>query len=405
MQMIYAIWVIFFVSLFVILWSYAGYPFFLLVFSKVFRKEHRFDDHYTPPVTFLITAHDEEETIEAKIENTLDIDYPKDRLEIIVVDDCSSDSTQNIVKKCGSSGIHLIAQEVHKGKASAINRGIEHASNEIIVITDANAMLKRDALKKIVRHFIDAAVGGVCGRFVPRSIKGNDIEKGESLFWRIQKTIRTMETDLDSVVVLSGSLSAVRRRLLTCVFEDSLAEDFDYTLQIRRKGYRLVYESKAVMWKTSPSNVEDLVIQKKRQTIGTLQSLFKHRNMLFNPKYGWYGAFVLPFHKLFQVLSPIFLVLLFASSSILFLLTQSFPLLCLLYVEFLVLIFMFSSTIFLSVKPHDEIRPVILSKYFLILCAIVLLSWVDYLRGDYQVTWKKIESSRRLKTRNVPPLR
>ena len=388
------LWIVFILSFLGILWMYVGYPFFLTIVSKIFRKEHHYDDSYTPMVTMMILTHNEAKTIEAKIKNTLELDYPKHKLEIFVVDDGSTDATQEIVKRYVPDGIKLILQETRKGKASAISYGLKYASNDTIIITDANAIVNKNAVRKIVRHFADPMVGAACGRFVTKPMNESDMGRGESIFWRIEKIIRTKETDLDSVIVLSGALTAIRRGIVTIISEDNLAEDFDYTLEIRKEGYRVVYEPDAIMWKLSPSNVKDMVTQKKRQTIGTLQTLIRHRMMLFNPKYGWYGALILPSHKLLPTLSPFLFTLLFASSCLLYLLTQFHLMLFLFYLELFVLIFSVASTMVLNVKPKVKFIPFISSKYFLVLHMIVLLGWWDYLRGNYQVTWKKIESSR-----------
>ncbi len=372
-------------------WTWIGYPIFLFFASKLFRKKHLISDSYMPKVTLMIMSYNEAKVIEKKIKNSLELDYPKDKLEIFVVDSASNDGTQDIVKKY-SKDVKLIEQSERKGKASAINYGMKHTSGDIIMITDSNAMMNQQAIKKIARHFSNEKVGGVCGRFEARDIRDTSIGAGGSIYWKIEKFLRKHESDIDSAIHMSGEITAFRKGVIKKVDESSLSEDFDIAIRIRRAGYRIIYEPEAIAYEPAPENVKDLLTQKKRITIGTWQELIKHKQVLFNPKYGWYGLVILPSHKLFQVCTPFFLFFILLFSGLLFFMTRDILICGFLLVQ--LLFYLMTIISFIPLKLFEKNLVFVLFKYFMTTNCILLLGWFDYIRKKKIVTWKKIESSR-----------
>lgn len=382
-------------SVFCIFWTFAGYPLALPILSKLINsKKHIASDSFLPTVTLMIMTYNEAKTINAKIRNSLAIDYPYDKIEIMVVDSASTDGTQNIVKKFES--IKLLEQDTRNGKASAINFGVGHASGEIIIITDANAMFEKESVLRLVKHFADETVGGVSGRFDAYVSNNTSISRGGSFYWKLEDHMRKWEGNIDSPVTMVGPISAFRKDILDHVDEKNLAEDFDLAVGVRKKGYRIIYDRSAVSSEPAPSVVNDVFIQKKRIVIGTLQTLIKNSSMLFNPKYGWYGTLILPSHKLFQMLSPFFFIALFVSTFGYYSITHSIVAGSILYLQIFGYALSIISGIILHFKPSLTFILFTLFKYVAILQIVVLAGWWDYIKGDYQVTWKKIESSREL---------
>ena len=387
--------IIMIVSLLCIFWTYAGYPLSLWLLSKLI--EHRkilYDCTFFPVVTLMVMTYNEARTIEEKIKNSLAIEYPADKMEIMVVDSASTDGTPDIVKKF--KNVRLMEQDSRKGKASAINFGIEHARGEIIIITDGNTMFNKEAVSRLVRHFADFNVGGVSGRFEAYASKNTSISRSVSFYWRLEDYLRKWEGYIDSPVTMAGPISAFRKDILGHVDETNLVEDFDIAVSSRRKGYRIIYDPSAIAYEPAPSVLKDLFIQKKRIVIGTLQTLMKHRTMFFNPKYGWYGTFILPSHKLFQMLSPFFFASLFISSLIFYITTRSTAASFILYLQLIGYVLSIISHIILNSRSNITIPCLSLTRYLAILQIIILSGWRDYIIGNYQVTWKKIESSREL---------
>ena len=378
---------------FLVLWTWIGYPMFLFLASKLFRKKHLISESYMPKVTLMIMSYNEAKVIEKKIKNSLELDYPKNKLEIFVVDSASNDGTQNIVKKY-SKQVKLIEQGERKGKASAINYGMKYSSGDIIMITDSNAMINQQAIKKIARHFSNKKIGGVCGRFEARDIRETSIGAGGSIYWKIERFLRQNESMIDSAIHMSGEITAFRKGVIKKVDESSLSEDFDMAIRIRRAGFRILYEPDAIAYEPAPENINDLLTQKKRITIGTWQELIKHKNVLFNPRYGWYGLVILPSHKLFQVLTPFFMIFILICSALLCIMTND-SLMCI----FLIAqgIFYFLTAIsFLPFKIIEKSPLFVFIKYFMATNWILILGFFDFIRKKRIVTWKKIESSRNI---------
>ncbi|MBT4540684.1 glycosyltransferase [Candidatus Woesearchaeota archaeon] len=399
-----ALYTILFLSLILIGWTFIGFPAFLIFFSSFLKKHHFLNQAFFPKVTLMIMTYNEEKAIAKKLQNSLDIDYPHDKLEIFVVDSASTDKTQEITRKVikefyknnpkDKRIVKLIAQEKREGKASGINYGKEKASGEIIMITDGNAMMSKNVIKNIVRHFDDPKVGGVCGRFEARDLHDTSTGEGGSIYWKIERMLRTGESNLDSCIHMSGEITAFRANIVNKLDTTQLSEDFDMAVSIRRKGFRIIYEPYAIAYEPAPTNVDDLKTQKKRIVIGTLQVLFKHKDMLFNPKYGWYGVMILTTHKLFQLLTPFALAVVLGSSAALFFLDYNLWIHGLIIAEITCVVLTLLSLILtlFNLFKHNKLLNFV--KYFMASNWIVVLGWIDFLCGKKIVTWKKIESSR-----------
>lgn len=395
---------IIFFSLLILFWTFAGYPVFLMLGSPLLKKRHCIDERYLSKVTMMIMTYNEEKAIAKKLDNSFLIDYPQDKLEIFVVDSASTDRTQEIVnrkiKEFYKSNpddkriIKLVAQPKREGKASGINYGKKLANGEIIIITDGNAMMSANAIRKMIRHFADKRVGGVCGRFEARDMHNTSVGKGGSMYWQIERMLRKGESNLDSCIHMSGEITAFRKDIITELDTSMLSEDFDMAVSIRRKGLRIIYEPAAIAYEPAPTNIEDLKTQKKRIVIGTLQVLAKHKDMLLNPKYGWYGFMILPSHKLFQLLTPFLIALAVIATTILAFVEHAMLMDLLFLLKVISAIALVGSILLtmLAIFKNDKILCFI--KYFAANNWIIILGWLDFIRGKKIVTWKKIESSR-----------
>lgn len=382
----------FLISILLIVWTYAGYPLFISAVSRVASKRHVFNDRYEPSVTLLIVEHNEERMIRQKIENSLDQDYPREKLDVVVVDDGSTDRTLDALAE--REDIEVVRQTPRRGKSSAINLGVQSSHGDLVIITDGNSLMDRNAVRNLARHFSDERVGAVGGRYEPKASSGKDIEVGNSAYWKLEKFIRTSESRIDSIVGMNGNISAVRRNIMPELHEDLITEDFDMTVCVREKGYRVLYEPEALAWKYAPNNLEDEMRQKKRRVVGTLQTLSRHRRVLFNPRYGLYGLIIMPSHKLFQMLLPLFALSLYSSMIGLEMLGDMPIFKYLTIAATGLLVAMGLSAFVLRAKPDLKFLPVVLMKYALLQYLVTVLGWKDYIKNDYTVVWEKAESTR-----------
>ena len=302
---------LFWVTVSLLFHVYFGYPLLLALLSLFRRRYMKTDMSYQPTVSLIIAAYNEEAVIGDKIENSLQLDYPRDKLEIIVFSDASTDRTDEIVKSYADQGVKLLRIEGRKGKTYCQNEAAKIARGEILVFSDANSMYEPDAIRKLVRHFTDERVGCVSGELRYRSDKGG--VEGERTYWKYEQIIKRLESRVSSVVGVNGSIYAVRQGLFEPLPSDVL-EDFVRPLRLVQKGYRVIYEPNAVNWEPTAPNPSREFRRRVRIVTQSVYSLFKDKSLraLLNPfRYGIFSI-QLWSHKVLRWLSGLFLLLIFA---------------------------------------------------------------------------------------------
>jgi peptidoglycan-N-acetylglucosamine deacetylase len=266
---------------------------------------------YQPFVSVIVPAYNEEKVIAQTIDSLLGSTYPK--LEIIVVDDGSSDRTSAVVAQRFSNEPRVRLFNIPNcGKADALNYGLRYAQGEVIVGLDADTHFEKETIGMLARHFADPRVGAVAGN-VKVGNRNNLITRWQALEYITSQNLdRRAFAALNCITIVPGAVGACRRSLLDQCggwVSDTLAEDQELTLQIRRLGYQIVYEEDAIAWTEAPETVRDLAKQRFRWSFGTLQCMWKHRDALFRPKYGALGFIAMPnvlvFQIIFSLISPV----------------------------------------------------------------------------------------------------
>lgn len=308
--------VIFWLCVTAILYVYFGYPILLSILSKLRPALAVQKANITPTVSLIIAAYNEEKVIARKIENCLALDYSRDRLEIIVASDGSTDSTNKIVRGFASQGVKLVALNPNQGKSSAQNRAVAEAGGDILFFTDANVMLRPDAVKKIVSNFEDERVGCVVGKVTYLNEGGTSVGEGEGLYWEYELFIRAMESKLGNYAAGSGPIMAVRRNLFQSLDPD-VGEDFVLPMQTALNGYGVIYEPQAISEEILFQNTPITMFRSKVRVISKdLRGLFSCRAILNPFRYPLYSWGLIS-HKLLRWLVPYFFVALFALNLLL----------------------------------------------------------------------------------------
>ena len=280
-----------------------GYPVFIGLLSPFVRKRVPAGG-IEPRVTLIIAAYNEEKNIAAKLENSLMLDYPEDKLEIIVASDGSADGTNRIVEEFRSRGVQLAAFP-RTGKTGCQNRVVRMASGEILVFSDANAVYDRAAIRMLVRNFADPVIGGVCGQ-LHYQVDGGGAGVSEDTYWKYEKFIKSCESNLSSVLGANGSIYAVRKSEYVELPEDMIS-DLVEPLAVVRNGHRFVYEFEAISTEESSTSYGGEFRRKVRILTRSIRGLL-YMKALLNPfKYGVF-ALQLIMHKLMRFLTPLFLV-------------------------------------------------------------------------------------------------
>ncbi|MCA9968664.1 MAG: glycosyltransferase family 2 protein [Anaerolineales bacterium] len=278
--------VIFGLAVGLIVYVYVGYPALLAGvagLARAWRRAAAAADAPLPRVTLLIAAYDEAETIAQKLDNSLALDYPAERLQILVAADGSRDATPRIVAGYAARGVLLNHEPARRGKMAAINRAMPRATGEIVVFSDANNFYAADALRQLVRPFADPRVGAASGAKVIARGDGA-LGDSEGLYWRYESAIKRWETAVDSCVGVAGEVLAVRRRLFEPPPEAIINDDFYMALRLLRRGYRVVYVPAArSVERVSPSAATERA-RRARIVAGRYQAL-------------WLGARLLPWKR------------------------------------------------------------------------------------------------------------
>lgn len=294
-----------------IVYVYAGYPLFLWLLNALGLGKPVAMGTHEPTVTLLVSAFNEVEVIADKIRNTLALDYPADKLEVIVISDCSDDGTDAAVQAFGLPNVKLLRMQDRGGKTLGLNAALKVAAGDIVVFSDANAMYERQSLRNMIRNFSDAAVGAVVGESTYADATGN-AQENESLYWKYETGIKYLETRIGSVVGGDGAIYAIRKKLYCDMRADALS-DFVNPMQIVMSGHRCIYEPAARSVEEAAENLQKEFRRKVRIVNRAWRALWTMPVMINPFKYGFFAIEVIS-HKLLRWLIPVFLFGLFVVS-------------------------------------------------------------------------------------------
>ncbi|MCS6874697.1 MAG: glycosyltransferase family 2 protein [Pyrinomonadaceae bacterium] len=371
--------IIFFLSLLLLFYTYIGYPLLIFSIGRLFPKEVK-KSKIEPKVTILMTAYNEEKNIRQKIQNTLQIDYPRQKLEIIVASDGSTDRTDDIVKEFSDQGVKLFRQEGRKGKTYTQNKAIEQASGEIILFSDATTLYPKNILRKLLPNFADESVGCVTGRLIYVSDPNSTIGDGTKSYWEYENFIKEAESRACSLVGASGCMYAVRRSAYEPMYPEACS-DFLIASILYRRGLRSIIEPEAICFEKTNENFEDELNMRVRVVTQTLTDLWINRDMLNPFKTGLY-AIELISHKVLRYMVPFFLISLFVSNALL--ITES---LFFVFTFFLQLLFYLLALIarFLEKRKVKFLKQPL---YFLLANLASLIGFYKFLKGDRIPNWE-----------------
>lgn len=311
--------ILFWLSSAVVLHAYVVYPALVWGLSRTLtrrRIQPASTDESLPEVTLLIAAHNEEVWIGERIRNALAMDYPPERIRIVVASDGSEDKTNEIVAACRADEqrIELFAFEQRRGKAAMLNEAMSRVTGDMVVLSDANTMYEPDAVRQLVSWFADPEVGAVCGRLILHdAATGRNVD---SLYWRYETFLKKCEAKLGGLLGANGAIYAIRRELFVPIPDNTIIDDFMIPLLSKlRHGTSIVYDEHAVAHEETPPTIRDEFKRRARIGAGGYQSLAVLWPLL-NPKTGW-TAFTFLNHKVLRWCVPLFLIMAMATNLML----------------------------------------------------------------------------------------
>ncbi|MCX6246588.1 MAG: glycosyltransferase family 2 protein [Bacteroidetes bacterium] len=386
--------IIFWFLLFILFYTYIGYGIllFLLVRIKRYFRRMKTDEStgvYEPDVTLFITAYNERDFVEEKIRNSLELDYPREKLQLVWVTDGSDDGTPDLLGRY--EGISVYHQPQRNGKIGAMNRGMKFVRTPIVIFCDANTFLGNESVKRIVALFRNPKVGCVSGeKRIFSKEKDSAAGAGEGLYWKYESTLKKWDAELYSVVGAAGELFAIRTELYTEVEKDTLLDDFIISLRVAQQGYTIQYDPMAFAMETSSANVKEELKRKIRISAGGIQSVIRMRSLLNVFRYGTLSFQYISHRVLRWTLAPLAL-LLFIPSGFLLAMKEGMMAFGLYSTLFWLQVLFYAAALLGWFLEHRSIRIKVLfiPYYFFIMNLSVFLGLRRFLRGAQTVNWER----------------
>lgn len=395
----------FWLALALVVYTYLGYGLVLAALVALRRawKGRRpvpaedAPDAEWPRVSLVVAAYNEEDWIGQKLRNHVELDYPAGKLEHVVITDGSSDATPDIARAMAADhpGIAVYHEPERRGKIAAVQRVLPLLDTPILVFTDANTLLNREAVKRIVRHYRDPRVGAVAGeKRVHMSDKDAAHAAGEGIYWKYESLLKHLDSELWSVVGAAGELFSIRRECHRPIPRDTVIEDFVLTLSIARDGYRVVYEPEAYAVEGPSASVGEELKRKVRIAAGGLQAIWRLRGLL-NPLRHGVLAFQYVSHRVLRwTVTPFALVGVLVANALLLgrptaLPGEAYALLMAGQATFYAL----AAVGWLLERRHLKVKAFFVPYYFFVMNYAVFAGLWRILRGNQAVTWEKARRS------------
>jgi len=382
--------ILFWISIFLIIYTFVGYGFLLLVLVKIkrlfvqpfaFRKEAPL-----PSVTLLIAAYNEEDIILEKVNNTLDLNYPKDKIQVIFITDGSTDQTADKIR--GFDEVMLLHQDIRGGKMAAIKRAIPFIEGEITIFTDANTFLNGDAILELVKHYQNSKVGAVAGeKRILVEETADASSAGEGFYWKYESLLKKWDYILYSNVGAAGELFSIRTALYEPVESDTIIDDHMIAMRIAEKGYIIAYEPNAYAMETASADVKEELKRKIRIAAGGIQSILRLKKAA-NPFHYPLFTFQYISHRVLRwTITPFLLILVFILNGIIALQTNAvfYQLLFVLQVLFYLL-----SIVGLYFESKNiRVKALFIPYYFCVMNYAVLAGIIRYYKKNQSAAWEK----------------
>ncbi len=391
-MVIYLFWFL----LFIVFYAYFGYGillYFLVRIKRLFSKEKTYAADYTPNVTFVTAAYNEEDWITKKIENCLAFDYPKDKITFFFVTDGSSDNTPKIIQEYPfPKGVQwkLLHKPERKGKIAAVKRIMPMIKTPVTIFTDANTDVNSAAIKMMVRHFHDDNVGAVAGEKKVKMVGKASAKAGEGFYWKYESFLKRLDSEFHTVVGAAGELFAIRTRLYKPVPQNAIVEDFVMTMGIAAAGNQVVYEPQAYAEEGQSASIAEELKRKIRIAAGGIQSIIWLAPLLNPFKHGWLTFQYVSHRVLRWTLAPLALPIVFLLNIWLVQDYGGFYN----WVMLAQIVFYTAAVLgWILEKKHIKVKALFIPFYFCMMNYAMFKGFFRFIKGNQSVIWEKAERS------------
>jgi cellulose synthase/poly-beta-1,6-N-acetylglucosamine synthase-like glycosyltransferase len=374
--------ILFWLAVGLLVYTHVGYPLLLRALVALRGRSQAtpppLADADLPRLSLIVAAHDEESVIAARVQNALALDYPRERLEVIVASDGSSDRTAELAREAGAD---VVLELPHEGKVATLNAAVERAGGDVFAFSDANSAWEPDAARRLTERLLsNDEIGYVCGQV---RFSGRESENREGLYWRYEMSVRALESDLAGITGGNGAINAVRRENYLFL-EPERGQDITVPFRTVKAGRRPVYEPKAVAQERLAATLGDEFTRKRRMHAGAWATMLTG-GMLSPRGYGPMYWLEIASHRLLRYASPFLHLAAFVTN--LFLLGEGWIYVATLAAQLALLAFAL-------LAPLVPLWPFRVARYYLSVTAASALGLWDYLRRGVPVTWQKAEGTR-----------
>jgi len=378
-------------SILVVFYSYIGYGILLYLLLKIKRLFFpRFPtplaEDFEPEVSLVVSAYNEEDFIERKIKNSLEIDYPAGKLRWIFITDGSNDATPEIIRH--HPQIVLLHQPERKGKVAAMNRAIKHVQTPYTIFSDANTLLNASSVREIMKHYADPRVGGVAGekKIITRQ-KDKAAGAGEGIYWKYESLLKKLDSDFYSVVGAAGELFSVKTDLFHQAAEDTIIEDFVQSLQICMEGYVIRYEPRAFAVETASASMREEQKRKIRIAAGAFQAMVILKRLFNLFRYPVLSFQFISHRVLRWTLCPLCLFICFSTNA--YLVYQGTSRIYEVVFLFQIVFYTLAWTGWVLAARNLKWKILYIPYYFLFMNLSVFLGFFRFIRKKQTAVWEK----------------
>jgi poly-beta-1,6-N-acetyl-D-glucosamine synthase len=379
--------IFFWTTFLIIFYSYLGYPLIVALICYFYPFQRARNKYTNPNISVVVSAYNEEAIIATKIKNFISLDYPAQKLELLIGSDGSTDKTNQILSQYRSKRIRTFIYKNRGGKSSVLNRLVREAKGEILVFSDANTIYEKDSIRKLIQHFGDKSIGGVCGKLQLINPNDNTGGKGETLYWDYENKLKYYESKIQTVLGANGAIYALRRELYSPLPEHKvIMDDFVAPLKVVEKGYRVIYEPEAMGVETTSPDMEGEFRRKIRIGAANFNALSEIKSLL-NPKKG-FVAMGLWSHKIFRWFAPFLLLICFISNIFL----MSVPFYRFIFLAQIAL-YIAALTAFLLNRRGISIKVLGYPFYFCVVNLALAVGFFKFLTKSQKPAWHRVERS------------
>lgn len=385
---------LFWIFFFILVYAYVGYPLLLYLLTslkkKFFSTEKNKFPGYEPDVCLFVTAYNEKDFISQKVENSYQLDYPKNKIQYVWVTDGSDDGTPDLLRNY--ENLEVYHEPARRGKMHAMNRGMQFVKAPVVIFSDTNTRLNTNAIREIVACFSNPKVGCVAGE---KRIMEKDADvaaaAGEGMYWKFESWVKKMDAELNSAVGAVGELFAIRRELFEEVETDTILDDFIISLRIAQKGYKIAYTPNAFAEETASLNVKEELKRKIRIAAGGVQTLFRLKSLLNPFRFGMLSWQYFSHKVLRWTLAPVSLFLLFFVNGAILITRESELNVDFYFLFFVVQIFCYALAMVGWYLENRKLRFKLLfiPYYFVSVNYAAVRGIYRYFRGKQSASWEK----------------